>query len=207
MIEQGLVGRVHLAEVDYFNGIGPWMQQHWWTRTARHGVSSMVNCGCHAMMLLALVMGGEMPLEVTSYTARSQAATFADYEFPSTQISLFRYAGDRVGKVTSCLDALQPYTFRLSVAGSSGSIFDDQFYSDRIAGLERARWSRMGARTIGDAAVIGPEMYLDFLTSFVGCVRSGQDMPRTNLDMSYRMHRMLFAADESAIRGSAVQLD
>ncbi len=206
MVERGMLGRVHLAEVDYYNGIGPWVQQYWWTRTAKHGVSSMVNCGCHAMMLLTLVMGGEMPLEVTSYRARSASPSFADFEFPPTQVSLFRYAGNRVGKVTSCLDSIQPYTFRLSLAGSEGSVFDDQFHLNGIAGMERSRWSRMGARTIGDAVVIGPDMYIDFLTSFVGCIRDGQAMPRTNLDMAYRMHRMLFAADASAERGGAVTL-
>jgi predicted dehydrogenase len=206
MIEQGLLGRVHLAEVDYYNGIGPWVQQYWWTRTARHGVSSMVNCGCHAMMLLSLVMGGEAPLEVTSYRAHSAAPDFRDYEFAPTQVSLFRYADGRIGKVSSCLDAIQPYMFRLSVVGSEGSVLDDQFYTRGIAGLERTRWSRMGARTIGDATVIGPDMYVDFLTSFVAAVRSGEAMPRTGLEPAYRMHRMLFAADQSATLGRPVRL-
>jgi predicted dehydrogenase len=207
MVEQGLLGRVHLAEVDYYNGIGPWVQQYWWTRTARHGVSSMVNCGCHAMMLLTLLMGGEMPEEVTSYRARSASPSFADYEFDPTQISLFRYSGGRVGKVTSCLDAIQPYTFRVSAVGSEGSVIDDQFYTRRIAGLESTRWSRMGARTIGDATVIGPDMYVDFLTSFVATARTGTPMPRTNLDKAYRMHRMLFAAAAAAELGRAVPID
>jgi len=206
MIEQGLLGRVHLAEVDYYNGIGPWVQQYWWTRTARHGVSSMVNCGCHAMMLLTLLMGGEMPEEVTSYRARSSSASFAEYEFDPTQISLFRYSNGRVGKVTSCLDAIQPYLFRVSAVGSEGSVVDDQFFTRRIAGLESTRWSRMGARTIGDATVIGPDMYVDFLTSFVSTIRTGKAMPRTNLDKAYRMHRMLFAADAAAELGRAVQI-
>ena len=75
----------------------------------------MVNCGCHAMMLLTLLMGGEQPEEVMSYRARSSSASFAEFEFDPTQISLFRYADGRIGKVTSCLDAIQPYTFRVSV--------------------------------------------------------------------------------------------
>lgn len=206
MVEQGLLGRVHLAEVDYYNGIGPWVQQYWWSRTARHGVSSMVNCGCHAMMLLALLMGGDMPEEVTSYRARSASPSFATYEFDPTQVSMFRYAGGRIGKVSSSLDAIQPYLFRVSAIGSEGSVVDDQFYTQRIAGLERARWSRMGARTIGDATVIGPDMYVDFLTSFVAAIRTGEPMPRTNFEASYRMHRMLFAADESASLGRPVAI-
>ena len=201
MVEQGLLGRVHLAEVDYFNGLGPWAKQYWWTRTARHGVSSMVNCGCHAMMLLTLVMGGEMPEEVMSYRAHSAAPSFAEYEFAPTQTSLFRYAGGRIGKVTSCLDAMQPYTFRLSLAGSEGGLIDDRFYSRRIAGLERTRWSTLGARSIGDASVIDGTMYTDFLSLFLETLRTGTTMPRTGLDMAYRMHIMLFAADRSAKSG------
>jgi hypothetical protein len=49
-------------------------------------------------------------------------------------------------------------------------------------------------------------MYVDFLTSFVAAVRSGAPMPRTNLDMAYRMHRMLFAADAAAELGRAVSM-
>ena len=204
MVDQGLLGRVHLAEVDYYNGLGPWIRQYWWSRTARHGVSSLVNCGCHAMMLLALLMDGEEPEEVVAYRARSASADFASYEYDPTQISLFRYSGGRVGKVSSCLDAIQPYLFRISAVGSEGSVVDDQFYTRRIAGLDSARWSRMGARTIGDATVIGADMYVDFLMAFVAAVRSGTPMPRTNLEMTYRMHRMVFAADAAAELGRPV---
>jgi predicted dehydrogenase len=206
MVAQGLIGRVHLVEVDYYNGIGPWVQQYWWSRTKRHGVSSLVNCGCHAMMLLTLLMGGEMPEEVMSYRARSGAASFAGYEYDATQMSMFRWPGGRIGKVSSSLDAIQPYMFRVSAVGSEGSIVDDQFTTTRFAGLERARWSRMGARSIGDALVIGPEMYADFLTAFAAAVRTGVAMPRTGLDMAYRMHRMLFAADASAELGRPVAI-
>ncbi len=206
MVQQGLIGRVHLVEVDYYNGIGPWMQQYWWSRTAQHGVSSMVNCGCHAMMLLTLLMGGEMPEEVTSYRARSTSRYFTSYEYDTTQMSMFRYSDGRVGKITSCLDSVQPYMFRVSAVGAEGSIVDNEFTTSRIAGLDRTRWSRMGARTIGDATVIGPDMYIDFLTAFADSVRSGVPMPRTSLDMAVRMHRMMFAADASADLGRAVAI-
>lgn len=206
MVQQGLIGRVHLAEVDYYNGIGPWVQQHWWSRTKKHGVSSLLNCGCHAMMLLTLLMQGEMPEEVMSYRARSTSDDFTSYEYDPTQMSMFRWGGGRIGKVSSSLDAIQPYMFRVSAVGSHGSIIDDQFTTRRIDGLERTRWSRMGARTIGDALVIGPDMYIDFLTGFAGAVRSNTPMPRTNFDMAYRMHRMIFAADASAETGRPVTL-
>ena len=89
---------------------------------------------------------------------------------------------------------------------SEGGLIDDRFYSRKTAGLERTRWSRMGARRIGDATVISGDMYLDFLTRFVTAVRTGIAMPRTNLDLAYRMHRMLFAADESAERRQPVRI-
>jgi hypothetical protein len=96
--------------------------------------------------------------------------------------------------------------FRVSAVGSEGSIVDNEFTTRRVAGLDSTRWSRMGARTIGDATVIGPDMYIDFLTAFAACIRVGAPMPRTNLDMAVRMHRMLFAADASADLGRAVPI-
>ena len=128
MVEQGLLGRVHLAEVDYYNGIGPWVQQYWWTRTARHGVSR------HGQLRLprddaADVADGRRDAgggHILSRPFRRRRVS-PTYEFDPTQISLFRYAGGRVGKVTSCLDAIQPYTFRVSAVGSEGSVIDDRF--------------------------------------------------------------------------------
>lgn len=207
MIEQGWLGRVHLAEVEYYNGIGPWVQQYWWTKTARHGVSSMVNCGCHAMMLAMLLMGEELPEEVMAYTARTSAADFAAFEFAPTQINLMKFRDERIAKVTSCLDAIQPYLFRLSAVGSEGSVVEDRFVSRRIKGFERTLWSKMGARGLGDATVIGGAMYLDFFRLFIDGVHAGRDLPRTGFRPAYTMHKTLFAADEAARTGRPVRLN
>ncbi|SNB77898.1 Predicted dehydrogenase [Arboricoccus pini] len=206
MIEQGMLGRVHLAEVEYYNGMGPWVQQYWWTRTARHGVSSMVNCGCHGMMLAMLLMGDELPEEVMAMEARSAAADFAAFEFAPTQINLLRFAGGRIAKVSSCLDAIQPYAFTFKAVGAEGSLDQERFTSRRIAGLERTLWSTLGARGLGDATVIGGHMYLDFFKLFLASIATGKDLPRTGLAPAYRMHKTLFAADEAARIGRPVKL-
>lgn len=46
-VAKGWLGRVHLAEIEYFNGIGPWVRQHWW---ARLGNSAVRRC-CSAVAI------------------------------------------------------------------------------------------------------------------------------------------------------------
>ena len=91
-------------------------------------------------------------------------------------------------------------------AGQLAHCYDDRLSTRRIAGMESTRWSRMGADRIGDVRVIGLEMYVDFLTSFVAATCEGRPMPRTNLDMAYRMHRMLFVADAAATIGCPIRI-
>ena len=106
-VHKGWLGRVHLAEIEYFNGIGPWVRQHWWARTKKIGGSSMLFCGCHPLMMMMLVMKGVKVEEVQAFATMSSAKDFAALEYPATQVNLIRFEDGRIGKVTSCLDSLE----------------------------------------------------------------------------------------------------
>ena len=142
LIDLGLLGRIHLAEIDYMHGVGPWMRQYWWGRTRQAGGSSMLFCGCHPLMLLMLAMDGTPVEEVMAYDTRSASPHFAALEYSGTQVNLIRFADGRIGKVTSCLDSLSPYYFRCTLIGSEGTLIDTKLNSRKLKGPRSRRLDR-----------------------------------------------------------------
>src|SRR5262249_15008212 len=120
VLDQGLLGELHYAEIDYYHGIGPWYGQFAWNVKKDFGASSLLTAGCHAMDLLLWFMGGRVE-EVTSYSDRSRSPIFAPYEYDTTSITLVRFTDGRVGKCASVVDCLQPYYFHMHLVGSEGS--------------------------------------------------------------------------------------
>src|SRR4029078_1540003 len=59
-IDQGLLGKIHYGEIDYYHGIGPWYGQFRWNVKKDAGGSSLLSAGCHALDALLLCMEGEV---------------------------------------------------------------------------------------------------------------------------------------------------
>ncbi len=135
-IERGLIGEVHYGEVDYFHGIGPWYGQYAWNVKKDWGGSTLRTAGCHALDLLRCDMPGEVA-EVTSYQTKSRAGCFGPYEYPTTSVTILRFADGRAGKVTSVIDCLQPYYFHVHLIGSEGSVLDDKVHQPGLAGHDQ----------------------------------------------------------------------
>lgn len=207
-VEKGYLGRVHLAEIEYFNGISTWTPQYWWARTRQNGGSSMLFCGCHPLMMLMLVMQGAQVAEVQAWDTSSTAPEFAGLEYPATQVNLIRFADGRIGKVTSCLDSLHPYYWRNTLVGSEGSLIDRRILSrTMMAGLEPRGWSDLATRSINDAGDIKPDMFLPMFQRIVDNLRHDVPMPYSGFDAVYQMHRVLFACEESVRTGRPVAPD
>lgn len=207
-VNSGWLGRVHLAEIEYFNGIGPWVRQHWWARTRKIGGSSMLFCGCHPLMMMMLVMKGLKVAEVQAFTTMSSAPDFAELEYPATQVNLIRFEDGRLGKVTSCLDSLHPYYWRNTLIGSEGSLIDTKLLSRvMLPGLEPRGWQQLATRSINDAGDITPEMFRPMFGRILVNLLRDEPMPYSGFDEAWEMHRVLFACDESANTGRPVSPD
>lgn len=207
-VRQGWLGRVHLAEIDYFNGITPSVRQHWWARTARYGVSSMLFCGCHPLMMLMLVMQGIRVAEVQAVATMSSAPEFAGFEYPTTQVNVVRFEDGRVGKVTSCLDSLHPYYWRNTLVGSEGSLIDTRLMSRRmLPGLDPRSWQELATRSINDAGDVTADMFRPMFARILANLIEDAPMPYSGFDEAWNMHRVLFACDEAARTGRPVSPD
>jgi predicted dehydrogenase len=205
VVDSGLLGTIHYGEVDYFHGIGPWSRQFRWNTREHGGGSSLLSAGCHALDALLLCMGGEVE-SVTSHATRSQSELFAPYEYPTTSVTVLRFKDGRLGKVASVIDCLQPYYFHTHLVGSEGSLLDDRFHTQRIAGLDRHQWSRLSMKLLGSGDVLDHPYQAQF-EAFFAAIARGEDMPLTSLREAARSHRVIFAADLSAAQGRTVRVE
>src|SRR5437773_8629226 len=97
VIDEGLLGKLHYGEVDYYHGIGPWYGQFRWNTRKDAGGSSLLTAGCHALDALLLCMGNHVT-EVTSYDTKSHSKIFAPYEYTTSSVTILKFKNGRVGK-------------------------------------------------------------------------------------------------------------
>jgi len=203
VIDSGLLGRIHYAEVDYYHGIGPWYGQFRWNVRKDGGGSSLLSAGCHALDALLLCMDGEVE-EVSSYATSSANKDFKKYEYPTTSVTLLKFKDGRIGKVASSIDCLQPYYFHTHLIGSEGSLLDNKFHSTRLA-LNKQKWSELSLK-LCDSGDVSDHPYQTQFEAFFNALAAGKDMTLTSLDDAAKSHEVIFAADKSAELGRPVKM-
>ncbi len=198
MIDSGMLGEIHYGEIDYYHGIGPWYIQFRWNVKKDSAGSSLLSAGCHALDALLFCMGNDVQ-EVTSMTTFSKNADFKKYEYPTSSVTLLRYSDGRIGKVASVIDCLQPYYFHVHLVGSEGSLLDNKFYSTKMGGLNRGKWSELSMKML-DSGDVSDHPYQTQFEAFFSALDKGKDMPYTSLSDSLHAHEIIFRADKDAIR-------
>lgn len=204
VLDQGLLGKVHYGEVDYYHGIGPWYGQYRWNKKKSGGGSSLLSAGCHAMDALLLCMGHDVEA-VSSYSTHSEHPDFAAYEYPTTEVSILKFKDGRVGKCASVIDCLQPYYFHVHLVGSEGSLLDNKFHSTRLGGLNKSRWSELSMKML-DSGDVSDHPYQTQFETFFRSLRHGKEMPLTSLADAMKTHEIIFAANQSAERHAKSRL-
>jgi predicted dehydrogenase len=202
-IDEGLLGKLHYGEVDYYHGIGPWYAQFRWSKLKAAAGSSLLDAGCHAMDALLLCLGDEV-VEVSSYDTKSRSPLFAPYEFPSTSVSILKFKNGAVGKCTSCVDCLQPYYFHAHLVGSKGSLLDNKFHSSAL-GTDKAAWSTLAMKML-DSGDVSDHPYTTQFEAFFSALAKNKPMLLTNLEEAVKTHEAVFAADLSAELGRPVKI-
>lgn len=194
LIDQGLLGHIHYGEVDYYHGIGPWYGQFRWNIKKDAAGSSLLSAGCHALDALLLFMGNEVD-EVSSFSTGSANPDFAKYEYPTTSVTLLKFRDGGVGKVASVIDCLQPYYFHIHLIGSEGSLLDNKFYSTKLGGLNKGKWSELSMKML-DSGDVSDHPYQTQFEAFFHALDQGKDMPLTSLTDALHAHEIIFKADQ-----------
>jgi predicted dehydrogenase len=196
IIDQGLLGKIHYGEADYYHGIGPWYGQFRWNTKKEAAGSSLLSAGCHALDALLLCMNSEVET-VSSYSSSSANKDFSLYEYPTSSVSIIKFRNGAVGKVASVIDCLQPYYFHIHLVGSEGSLLDNKFYSARFAGLNKNKWSELSMKML-DSGDVSDHPYQVQFEAFFKAVEEDREMPLTSLGDALKTHEVIFAADKSA---------
>jgi len=196
IIDQGLLGKIHYGEVDYYHGIGPWYGQFRWNTKKEAAGSSLLSAGCHAMDALLLCMGSEFE-SVSSYSAYSANSDFAKYDYPTSSVSIIKFKNGAVGKVASVIDCLQPYYFHFHLVGSEGSLLDNKFYSTKFGSLNKNKWSELSMKML-DSGDVSDHPYQTQFEAFFKAIEEGKEMPLTSLNDALKTHELIFAADKSS---------
>jgi len=204
VIDQGLLGDLHYGEIDYYHGIGPWYGQYEWNIKKDMGASSLLTAGCHALDALLMCMDSEVE-EVTSYETTSSSDHFKPYEYATTHVTLLKFKNGAIGKCASVVDCLQPYYFHTHLVGSHGSMLDNKFYSSKIDGITKDKWSTLDAPLI-DSGDVNDHPYQPQFQEFVNSINNDTTMPLTDFDTAFESHRVVFAADKSSSEGRPVKI-
>jgi predicted dehydrogenase len=198
IVDSGLLGELHYAEVDYYHGIGPWYGQFRWNTGKENGGSALLTAGCHALDSLLMFLGPDVE-SVTSLSTKSQSSIFEPYEYDTTSVTLLHYKNGKVGKCASVVDCLQPYYFHTHLCGSHGSLLDDKFHSMKLK-TDKGGWSKMNMKML-DSGDVSDHPYQTQFEAFFDALNEGKDMPLTSFRESLRSFEVLFAADKSAAEG------
>jgi predicted dehydrogenase len=199
VIDNGLLGRIHYGEVDYYHGVGPWYGQYRWNIKKSGGGSSLLSAGCHAMDALLMCMSGEVDT-VIALNSHSIHPYFEVYEYPTTTATLLKFADGRTGKCASVIDCFQPYYFHTHLVGSEGSLLDGKFHTNKISALNKSKWSELSIHPI-DSGDVADHPYQSQFEAFFKALDEGREMALTGLRDALRSHQVIFAADKSAAAG------
>ncbi len=150
-------------------------------------------------------MGDEVE-EVTSYAAQSANPVFAAYEYKTTSTTILRFRNGGVGKCAAVVDCLQPYYFHTHLVGSEGTILDDKFHSQKLAGLNRHRWSQLSMKML-DSGDVSDHPYQTQFQAFFDALDAGREMPLTSFTDAFASHRVIAAADKSAAEKRPVRIE
>lgn len=196
------IGRVFLGEVDYFHGIGPWYKQYGWNVTMEVGGSSLLSAGCHALDAVRWFMGGEI-VEVFQYGVKGGGPDFKEYEYEPTTVTVCRFDDGRIGKVSSCIECIQPYVFNINLVGTEGTIKNNRIWS-RKAFAGQTDWVDVPT-ILPDSGDVRHHPFDHEVNHLVECIREDRES-HANVADAYKTHEVVFAADRSGKEGQPVKL-
>jgi predicted dehydrogenase len=196
-LAQKSLGDLIYGEVDYFHGIGPWYKQYAWNVTKEVGASSLLSAGCHSLDALRYFMGGEIA-EVVQYASTIRGDSFKEYEYAPTTVTILKFKDGRIGKVTSCIACVQPYSFNINLVGTAGTIKNNQLYSSKqFPG--QTHWATIPT-IMPDSGDVTHHPFTGEAVHLLDCIDSGKES-HANVADAYVTHEAVFAADQSGEQG------
>ncbi|MEF3305817.1 Gfo/Idh/MocA family protein [Paenibacillus sp. GYB003] len=198
LIDDDAIGRVYMAQIDYWHHVGPQYGQYRWSKTLAQGGSSILSAGCHAVDAVRYFAGDIT--EVTAYSCRTWADS--DYEFDPNAIAIFKLKNGGVGKVSSSLECKTPYKFNVHLLGEKGAIMNNQLFSHKLPGQKDYA---VIPTILPDSGDVSHHPFVEEIDDFVVSLRNGTTT-RCDFFDAYKSMEVSFAIDESIATGKSVTL-
>lgn len=198
LIEDDALGRVYMAQVDYWHHIGPHYVQYSWSKTKEAGGSSILSAGCHAVDAVRHFAGDIT--EVTAYSCRTWA--HSDYEFDPNTIAIFKLKNGGLGKVSSSIECKTPYRFNVNLLGEKGAIMDNKLYTHKLPG--QTDYAAIPT-ILPDSGDVSHHPFAKEMADFMNAIHN-KTTTRCDFFDAYKSMEVSFAIDESARTGQKVVL-
>lgn len=193
------IGRVFMAQIDYWNHIGPHFPQYRWSTNKEQGGSNMMSAGCHAVDALRY-FAGEIT-EVTAYSGKTWANS--DYEFDPNVIALFKLQNGGIGKVSSSLECVTPYKFNIHLLGEKGTIMNNSVFSRKFPGQTDYA---IVPTVLPESGDVSHQPFSAEVAEFIEAIRFNKPT-RCDFFDAYKTMQVCFAIDRSIETGEKIVLE
>jgi len=199
MLQEGVLGDIFYAEVDYWHNIGPHYKQYVWNVKKDVAGSALLSAGIHAVDAIRYFLQDEV-VEVCAYSNKRNP----EYEYDTNIVGILKFAGGAIGKVSTSFDVRSPYEFNIDLLGTRGTMRDNRIYArDYFEG--QTNW--IVVPTIRpDSGDVTHHPFEGEINHFVECIRTGTES-HVNLADAAKTHRVCYALDQSAAEGRPVSLE
>ncbi len=198
LIADDALGRVFMANLDYWHHIGPHYGQYRWSRTKALGGSSVLSAGCHAVDALRYFAGDVE--EVMAYS--NQTWTDSEYEFDPNILSILKLKNGGIAKVSSSVECKTPYKFNIHLLGEKGSVMNNQLYSHKLPGQTDYA---VIPTVLPDSGDVSHHPFREEIADFINAIQSNTSTTCDFFD-AFKSMEVCFAIDEAAATGKAVKL-
>ena len=193
MLEEGAIGKIFFAQIDYWHEIGPWYGQYSWNIKRDVGRSSFLSAGCHAVDAIRWFLRDEIE-EVCAYSNN----TNPEYEYDTNVVGVVRFRGGAIGKLSSILDSKQPYQFNIDLLGDKGTIRDNRIFAKEFLG---GQMDWMEIPTVRpDSGDVRHHPFDGELNHFLECIAENKES-HVNLEDAAKTHEVCFAMNLSSESG------
>jgi predicted dehydrogenase len=203
LIKEGILGDLIYAEADYWHPMKKIYPGYPYYITKKHGGSSFVVAGCHAVDIVRF-LGGEI-VEVTAFSAGPKLNM--DFEYDPVAVASVRFANGAVGKISSVIDGETPYIFNCQLFGTEGSIRNNEVHSYKHYPGSLGYWSFPTIKP--DSGDVSHHPFIPEIAHFMECIESNVESHASIYD-SFKSMAVCYAIDESIAKGGQpvkVQLD
>lgn len=198
LIQDDALGRIFMAQLDYWHHIGPQYAQYRWSSQKELGGSSMLSAGCHAADALRHFVG-EVE-EVVAYGGRTWADS--EYGFDPNAVALLKMANGGIGTVSSSLECTTPYKFNIRLLGEKGSLMNNELYTNKIPG--QTDYATIPT-ILPDSGDVTHHPFSDEIDDFIQAIQNGTKT-RCDFFEGYKTMELCFAIDEAIATGQKVTL-